>query len=372
MDSDNKKRSFEEYSGNEEYAEGDRSPKMTKRSHKKHRGAKKRSTEAARQSEVSNKPGLHFAQHRLNSSVKLNDLRDLILYCLADGVAPSWISVQNKNQFRKAVVLLVPGLEKAMFDGTLQLVLEKDDTATDPTNHKSSQDTSNGTGNGEVDWTTVGRNKSNTDPDNYLPMSLSEEKLPSPLKILATIFQDLWPIRAAGDDRYSKVHSPLHSMLQRSVQNSPEDKSKQRNIKGPKLVRVKDDFPVKKTPITQFIATVEELRNNGYVVHPALLLDDSDRQQELQRRERQVPESITGWKDSNFESTSERAKVDTDDITADNLTEGRTIYAVDCEMCIVGDEEYALTRISVLSWDGTIIMDELVKPEKPIVNYLTQ
>ena len=31
----------------------------------------------------------------------------------------------------------------------------------------------------------------------------------------------------------------------------------------------------------------------------------------------------------------------------------------------------ALTRISIVGWDGTVIMDELVKPDKPIIDYLT-
>ena len=44
---------------------------------------------------------------------------------------------------------------------------------------------------------------------------------------------------------------------------------------------------------------------------------------------------------------------------------------MDCEMCKVEGDEMALTRSSVLDWDGGVVMDELVKPEKPIVDYLT-
>ena len=49
----------------------------------------------------------------------------------------------------------------------------------------------------------------------------------------------------------------------------------------------------------------------------------------------------------------------------------RQILAVDCEMCTVQGGHSALTRISVLDWNGKKIVDELVKPSLPIIDYLT-
>jgi RNA exonuclease 1 len=45
---------------------------------------------------------------------------------------------------------------------------------------------------------------------------------------------------------------------------------------------------------------------------------------------------------------------------------------MDCEMCMTGENEFSLTRISVVGWDGSVIIDELVKPAKPITDYVTQ
>ncbi|KAF7876892.1 uncharacterized protein EAF02_008112 [Botrytis sinoallii] len=45
---------------------------------------------------------------------------------------------------------------------------------------------------------------------------------------------------------------------------------------------------------------------------------------------------------------------------------------MDCEMCMTGKNEFSLTRISIVGWDGSVVLDELVKPEKPIIDYLTQ
>ena len=389
MELEGRKRSFDEVTEDKQGLEeprdqdqqddrGDQqTSEMSKRSRKKQRKSEMTKTQPqkdANSNGASNKPGLQFASHRLNSSVKVTDLRDLVLYCLADGVAPSWISVQNKNQFQKAVILMVPGLEKSMFDGSFSLATEqsssssvdiKSDTQSDGTIGKVDTD--------DKEWTLVTKSPtaiSKRDPDSYLPFSLEEDKLLEPLKPLAKIFKEVWPVRAPGDDRYSKVHSPLHSMLQRSIQESAEDKNRRRNMKGAKPVKVRDDFSAKRTPITEFVASLEELRDNSYITHPALLHEESEKQQELEHRGKTSTHSTASWKDAIIDDPPPESNES--NTTLDDITGDRTVYAVDCEMCVVGEDEYALTRISILSWTGSLVMDELVKPEKPITNYLTQ
>ncbi|XP_059510079.1 RNA exonuclease 5-like isoform X2 [Stegostoma tigrinum] len=53
------------------------------------------------------------------------------------------------------------------------------------------------------------------------------------------------------------------------------------------------------------------------------------------------------------------------------VTDNSPLLGLDCEMCLTtkGSE---LTRVSVVSADGRCVMDELVKPDNPILNYLTR
>jgi RNA exonuclease 1 len=53
------------------------------------------------------------------------------------------------------------------------------------------------------------------------------------------------------------------------------------------------------------------------------------------------------------------------------VTLGHQILAVDCEMCLTGSDEFELARVSVVNWHGETLLDELVKPEHAIKDYLT-
>lgn len=78
--------------------------------------------ETVKRRKQNNRPCLKLSElHKLQHTVKLGDLQSLLLYCLADGPSPQWISVPHHHKVQKAVVLLVPGLEKGMFDGSVPL-----------------------------------------------------------------------------------------------------------------------------------------------------------------------------------------------------------------------------------------------------------
>ncbi|XP_048465471.1 RNA exonuclease 5-like isoform X2 [Rhincodon typus] len=53
------------------------------------------------------------------------------------------------------------------------------------------------------------------------------------------------------------------------------------------------------------------------------------------------------------------------------VTDNSPLLGLDCEMCLTtkGNE---LTRVCVVNADGSCLMDELVKPDNPILNYLTR
>ncbi|XP_067329318.1 RNA exonuclease 5 isoform X1 [Anolis sagrei] len=52
------------------------------------------------------------------------------------------------------------------------------------------------------------------------------------------------------------------------------------------------------------------------------------------------------------------------------VTDSSPLFGLDCEMCLT-EKGSELTRISVVDASGQCILDELVKPKLPIINYLT-
>ena len=369
-----------------------------------------------------NYPSLGYSDlHKLQSMVNINHLQGLVLYCLADGnMAPSWVSIRHHAMVKKAVVLFVPGLEKGMFDGSIELEEENLIDFSEPDHvapastatqeqlnsqpnppdfpnpfsqsqnqsrplidflhperdndhgHAQAQSLSNASGSLNHQKQQQGPiPKHSLSPDDYVPVQLIHDKLPSPLKPLADCFSHLWPVKAPGDEKYGKVHSPLHAMLNSPIPKTQEEKNEDKQIKGAKPAREGKDWVNKRTPITEFINTEEELQENEYVLHHVYSTNPEESAINFGQRlvNNQTPEE--GWMDTDVKSLQDGTVPD-QEIEKGSITAGRAIVAMDCEMCKVEGNEMALTRISLVKWDGTILMDELVKPDKPIIDYLTQ
>ncbi|RUS79864.1 hypothetical protein EGW08_012390 [Elysia chlorotica] len=56
----------------------------------------------------------------------------------------------------------------------------------------------------------------------------------------------------------------------------------------------------------------------------------------------------------------------------DEVTEKSPLFAVDCEMCFTSAKRNELTRVSIVTEEGQVIYDELVKPKNKILDYLTK
>lgn len=275
-------------------------------------------------------PAIEFSeQARLQSKIQLSAIRDLILYLFADGPAPQWVSVKHRPEFRKIVTIMIPGLDEAMFKGK------------------------------DVDFSEFLKPKPldqaierlDSSPDGYYPRKLNKEALPQPLQPFADMFPLLWPVKAPGDDKYGRLHSPQHTIF-----SAPLPKGKEKTSSEPK------GFKDKRTRITEFLATPEELMENGFPTHPAMLREGP------QKEKFQNPE---GWVHTNVKDLSEGDAPESE-IQQGSVTAGREVLALDCEMCMTGEKEFSLTRISLVSWDGETVLDELVKPEKPIIDYVTR
>ena len=335
-----------------------------------------------RKQKKTNYPSLGYSElHRLQSTVKLGDLQALVLYCLADGTSPQWISMRHHAMVKKAVVLFVPGLEKGMFDGSIPLqTAENEESVPSVGRNGNSDSLSNqhdlGQSPGQAPYvannasTNRFSNSKARSPDDYLPLKLSDQ-LPQSLKPLAGIFSHVWPIRAPGDDRMNKVHSPLQAMLQSPITKTQEEKHADKQIKGPKPAREVQAWENSRTSIIKYLAKSEELAENNYVLHPAWWPDAGlDSVEEAQTRLDEHRSANDGWVDTRV-SKLEDGIVPESDVEKGSITAGRKVLAMDCEMCTVQGGDSALTRISLVGWDGSTVMDELVKPDLPIIDYLT-
>jgi RNA exonuclease 1 len=316
-----------------------------------------------------NYPAIEHSHHaRLQSQVKVSDLQSLILYLLADGTAPQWVSVRSRNSIRNVVVLMVPGLELAMFNGDVPLEAAEPTEVSNKGEPSEDVEPSSNTNN-----TTSRPKRLHVSPDEFYPASLKPHRLPDALKPLADIFSHVWPVKGIGEHRanqYYRIHSPIHTMLTSQIPKSQEEKQMRKNHKGPMPQNTKH-WENKRTPITEYIATLVEQQENEYVVHPAWFATPEAKDAAYQRRKAMQQAADDGWVDTNIASIQD-GDVPEKDIEQGSVTVGRKILTVDCEMCKSEEDKLVLTRVSLLDWDGNVVLDKLVKPDVPIKDYLTQ
>ncbi|KAL7628607.1 hypothetical protein AAE478_000122 [Parahypoxylon ruwenzoriense] len=282
-----------------------------------------------------NYPSINFNHNaKLQSKITLDSLRSLILYIFAEGVAPQWVAISQRPQFRKIVAIMVPGLEEAMFKQDVDFATYNDT----PLDLEQ-------------------RPRVLTSPDDYYPRLLKKDELPQILKGFADMFPHLWPVKTPGNEKYGTIRSPLYTMLTAPGEKTKEEKS-QKGIQPAKEPKGWKDV---RTRITEFLIMPEDFESNGYVLHPACVPAE-------RRKTFQDPE---GWIHTNVENFDD-GDVPEEEIQQGSVTAGREVLALDCEMCMTGPEEFSLTRISLVTWDGTVTLDELVKPDKPIIDYVTR
>jgi RNA exonuclease 1 len=299
-----------------------------------------------------NYPAIEFSsESRLQTQVKLNDLQSLVLYILADGPSPQFVSVRHRPQIRKVVVLMIPGLEMDMFYEA------KKEDQNEEERKESRRERE--------------RRERNYTPDDYYPKRLKTERLSTSLQPWADMFEHVWPIKTPGDDKFGRMHSPLHAMLTAPAPKTKEEKEWKKNRKGVTPAKEPQGWKNNRVPIPEFIHSVEVLQENEYTIHPALYTDQEDKAALAEHRRSKDVSQEQGWVDTNVKHIDEGTPPDSE-IESGSITAGREVIAMDCEMCMTGEAEFSLTRISLVGWDGTVIMDELVKPAKPITNYVTQ
>ncbi|KAF3920835.1 hypothetical protein ABW21_db0200790 [Orbilia brochopaga] len=252
-------------------------------------------------------PELQLSSSRIHSWTRISDLQSLVLHLLADTAAPQWLLVKNKPAIRRVVCLHVPGLSMDLFDGRTKL-------ATDDSKPPS---------------------KPGSSLAEYFPVAINDRTIPSPLQDLADMFKHVLPVKAGGDSR--KVFSPTNNML--NIPLLEDEKSSNKKQSKPRL------------KITELLLTPEELIEDQYPLHST-------------QSTSQEPSLPADWLETDLSTAPPRV------VESGSVLEGYTIYAIDCEMVMTASGP-SLARISIVDWDGAVVMDELVKPDEPVLDYVT-
>ncbi|RPA89886.1 hypothetical protein L873DRAFT_1822063 [Choiromyces venosus 120613-1] len=294
-------------------------------------------------------PSFEISPTRLKNAVTLGDIQSLVLWLLADGPAPQWLLVKNKNEVRGVVVVMVPGLEMAMFNGDLDLASDTDATGGGHTGFeeedlgvavdrfdfsKSAQTVQSSNSSGASQGSGWGKYE-------FYPQELKKSQLPACAKEFAEMFSHVWPVKAPGDDR-GRFYSAITGFL-----NTPIPK-------GNSSQEVKKNASSQRICITRLVMPFEELVENEYPIHSV-------------NATASFVAGVTkpGWVETDLSKGNGRENNEGGSITA-----AKTIYAMDCEMVQTKDG-LELARISLLDWDAKVTYDTLVKPDNRVMNYLT-
>jgi RNA exonuclease 1 len=336
-----------------------------------HKSSKKRGSDGKK----TKYPELVFHSKK-KESVRIADLQQLVLYTFADGIAPTWVAFQNYGHIRKIVTLMIPGLQKEMFDGSSTFLSQEGDehedqsntaeSANPPTSESRSDQVTDTEKHKRDDFLAWKQGEQFPKPasNEAAPINISASTLPQCLRPIADVFSQVWPVKAPGDSKYAKLHSPLQAMLIAPLSKSAQDKDNK-----PDHSQGNRGFDAVRTPISQFVHSADELREAEYPIHPAAFSSMEDGELEKERRIASNQSAASGWVDSTVTSSTPTNRPDRGGLS---LRQGFDVYALDCEMVLTIDDVYSLARISIVDWSGKTVLDKYVRPNLPIKNYFTQ
>ncbi|OWZ22622.1 uclease [Phytophthora megakarya] len=133
---------------------------------------------------------------------------------------------------------------------------------------------------------------------------------------------------------------------------------------------------LKREAFEYYLLSLAELKQHSYPTdveeEQRQLLEDTDGNS----RDRYVatkPRPAISVEDptSSSDDDEEGAAMETEETLANASSSGDFIYALDCEMCET-DIGMELTRVTVVDMKGTVVYDQLVKPQSTIINYHTE
>ncbi|KAF8444970.1 hypothetical protein L210DRAFT_3394720 [Boletus edulis BED1] len=159
------------------------------------------------------------------------------------------------------------------------------------------------------------------------------------LPFIASTFSHACPTRAPGDQ------TRMYSVLGNFFQGPVSSEEKKRRIEA----RRASERAFDKDP-SLYLLTLQQMIENDYPI-PSYMADVFEKPDGWVETPQPVPESI---------------------LLLSHEKQRSRVYAIDCEMCLTEDGK-ELTRVSIIDYESDIVVyDTLVKPPKPIIDYLTK
>jgi len=246
-------------------------------------------------------------------TIQLKDVRDLVLHLLANDKSQPWLYVENRSNLRKVVCLMIPGITcntLGLTQPKLSTNLPFPLTATDSDTESSS--------------------------------------LKNELPIFSKLFSHACPTKAPGEK--NRLHSGYQTFLNCPLTSGEKD----RREKQRKLSRATGAD--NKLEPNNLLLTLDQMKEQNY---PLPTNNDT------------TTHNGGGGGVITFEDwKKEDGWIEAPIIQPQPNDE--KILGLDCEMCLTEDGS-ELARLSLVDQSsGQTVFDRLVKPRKPILDYLTR
>ncbi|KAI9025043.1 hypothetical protein CLU79DRAFT_844850 [Phycomyces nitens] len=184
-----------------------------------------------------------------------------------------------------------------------------------------------------LDITYFGAEKNRQNVPNAISLTdLKEDSIgKSSMPFFASKFSHMIVSKLSGEK--GKIESPISELLKCDV--SLTEKNKMLQEKWDRSIEHKDNMK------EYYVMTLDQLKAADYPIPPSM------------------DPTVTlgeGWKETRAVKVPSKEK---------------KLIAVDCEMVLTASGS-ALARVTLINEDGNVVLDEIVKPDEPVVDYLTQ
>ncbi|KAK0217668.1 ribonuclease H [Armillaria nabsnona] len=243
-------------------------------------------------------------------AIGIEEIRDLSLHIIADAPPPNWLRIDNAPLIPNVTILLIPGLTTEL----LSLPPFPTSPLVNP----------------------------NVPIPIPLPPKVASGGPTTNVPFIASTFSHACPTRAPGDQ--TRMHSVLNTFFTAPISATEKKKREERKENSERL---QSNDPA------QYLLTKEQMIEHDYPL-PSYTAD------------------VFQKPDDTWVETPEESRESLLTAPDQKKKPARKIYSIDCEMCMTEDGK-ELTRACIIDFrSGTVIYDQLVKPSKPITDYLTR